>query len=121
SFDRSATGCARLTTIIVLPMAGALESVGNFLRHIGLVMFGENRIGFERAASIEYAFGHHTLTFAEQIWQRALVTDRNDGLAVGDFEPHAKISASHHAPVFHQTAEPDTRTGPDMFLHNVRR
>src|SRR5262249_62343878 len=97
------------------------ESVGNFLRHIGLVMFGENRISFERAAGIEYAFGHYTLTFAEQIRQRPLVTHRNDGLAVGDFETHVQIIAADHAAAFDQTAEPDARTGPDMFLHNVRR
>src|SRR3954467_11703191 len=60
-------GQARLAVVIVLPVALLLQRIGDVLRHIGLVVLGEHRIGLEYAAGVERAFGHHALPFAEQV------------------------------------------------------
>ena len=84
-------------------------------------MLGENRIGIEHAAAVERALGDDALPFAEQIGQHALIGHRDLVLAVGHFEADAQVVAANDAAVFHQSAEPDARAGPDVLFGNVAR
>ena len=56
-------------------MPGLLQGVGDFLRHVGLVMFGQDRVGVEHTAAVERTFGYSALPFAEQVGQDALIRD----------------------------------------------
>src|SRR5262245_33346502 len=68
---------AELLLVVVLPVTLLLQSVGDVLRHIGLVVFGEHAVGPKRTSRIEGAFGDHALPFAEKIRQQALIGDRD--------------------------------------------
>src|SRR6201993_5235351 len=75
---------AELAFVIVLPVALLLQSVGDVLRHIGLVVLGEHAVGSKCTGRIESAFGDHALPFAEKIRQQALIGDRDRTGGVGD-------------------------------------
>src|SRR5688572_11697717 len=66
----------RLRALSALPMALLLQRVGDFARHVALVVAGQHGVGLEHARRIEHALGHHALTLAEQIGQNAAIRDR---------------------------------------------
>ena len=75
-------------------MALLLQRVGDILRHIGFVMFGEHAVGLERAGFIEHALGHHALAFAKQIRQNTLITHRQARIAIRHHKGYAQIIAA---------------------------
>ena len=81
----------------LFPVALLLQRVGDFLRHVVLVVLGQHGVGLEPAAGLERAFGDHALPFAEQVRQDALIADRDSAVAVGHLEAHREIVAALQA------------------------
>src|SRR5271156_6564983 len=102
-------------------MPRLLQRIGHFLRHVGLVMFGENRIGIEQARAVERALSDDALPFAEQIGQYALVCDGYLVAAVGNVEADFQIVAADQASDLYQSAEPNASARCDMLLRHVTR
>src|SRR3974377_146019 len=65
SFDGSAAGCSGLPAVIILPVPGSLQRIGDFFGHIGFIVLGEYRVRLEGAARIERAFRYDALPLAE--------------------------------------------------------
>ena len=62
-------------------MALLLQRIGDFARHVGLVVTGQHGVGLEHARRIEHALDH-ALTLAEQIGQNASIRDRQDAARI---------------------------------------
>src|SRR5262249_60169571 len=101
---------AEFPFVVVLPVTLLLQSVGDVLRHIGLVVFGEHAVGPECTSRIEGAFGDHTLPFAEKIRQQALIGDQDGTFAVGHLETYGQAVAAPNAPLLHEAADADARS-----------
>ncbi len=106
---------------VVLPMTLPLQRIGDVLRHIGLVMFGEHAIGAEGPAWIESTFGNHALPFAEKIRQKAAVCHRHGTFAVGHLETNSEPVAAQNAALLHQAADAQARPGFDLLFHHLGR
>src|SRR5512133_1865243 len=65
---------AEFPFVVVLPVTLLLQSVGDVLRHIGLVVLGEHAVGPKGTSRIEGAFGDHALPFAQKIRQQTLIS-----------------------------------------------
>src|SRR5262249_44059752 len=114
-------GGAELPFVIVLPVALLLQSVGDVLGHIGLVVLGEHAVGPKYTSRIEGAFGDHALPFAEKIRQQALIGDWDRTLAVGHLETDGKAVAAQNAALLHEAADANTRPRFDVFFDHVGR
>ena len=103
-------------------MALLLQRVGDFLRHVGLVMLGKHGVSLEHTGGIERALGDDALPFAEQIRQDALIGDRQLGAAIRNLERHREIVAALQRARLDQAAEPEALARADMLLgHHGRR
>ena len=111
----------RPRAVIVLPMPRLFQRVGDLLRHVGLIVFGEDRVGGEQSGTVQRAFGDDALPFPEQVGQHALIGDRYLAVAVGDVETDFQIVAAHQASGLHQAAEPHAGAGGDALLRDVAR
>lgn len=106
----------------LLPQTLVLQPVGNFLRHVVLVVFGKHAVGHETVGrGIEHAFGHHALPFAEEIGQDAGIADRHSRFAVRHREAHRAALAALDRPFRHQPAKADTRAGVDGRFFQIGR
>src|SRR6516225_5215658 len=114
-------GGAELAFVVLLPVTLLLQSIGDVLRHIGLVVLGEHAVGPKCTSRIEGAFGDHALPFAEEIRQQALIGDRDCTLAVGHLETDGKAVTAPNAALLHQAANADTRPRFDVFFNHVGR
>src|SRR6516225_8172743 len=114
-------GGAELAFVVVLPVALLLQSIGDVLRHVGLVVLGEHAVGPKCTSRIEGAFGDHALPFAEKIRQQALIGDRDRTLAVGHLETYGQAVAAPNAALLHEATDADARSRLDMFFDHVGR
>src|SRR5215510_4953899 len=112
---------AEFPFVVVLPVTLLLQSVGDVLRHIGLVVLSEHAVGPKGTSRIEGAFGDHALPFAEKIRQQTLISDRNRTLAVGHLKTDGKAVAAPNAALLHEAANADARARFDVFFHHVGR
>src|SRR5262249_47686511 len=88
---------ADLVAVSALPVALLLEAVGDLLRHVLLVVFGEHAVSLEDAGHLQRALRHHALALAEKVGKKALVGHRDAALAVGHLKAHREVLAPHHA------------------------
>ncbi len=65
-----------------------LQAVGDFLRHVILVVLGQHGVGLEDAVSRECAFRDDALLLAKQVRQDAGIGHRHRFFLVGDREGH---------------------------------
>ena len=93
----------------ILPAAGILQRVGDFLGHIGFIVLGEDLRGHEGAIGCETAFGDHPLTFAEQVGQNAVKADRYRAGEIGHAEQCRRAGLTDAA-LLDQSAEPESLT-----------
>src|SRR5208282_6545035 len=88
-----------------LPMAGALQRVDHFRRHIFLVVLGENLGSVEDAAIGHRAHGDDALPFAEKVGKHAVISDRHARAPVRHHEMDGGLGAFHDAAFFHEPAD----------------
>src|SRR5262249_31729480 len=108
-----------LASVLVPPMPLLLEGIGNLLRHVIFVVLGEHVVGLEHAVAVERAFRHNTLPFAEQVWQDALIGNRNGAVSVRHLEANRKGLAAGKAARSDESAEANASTRSDVFLGHV--
>src|SRR4029079_8072098 len=65
-----------------LPVALLLQRIGDFFRHVGLVVLGEHIVGFEGPLAVERTLGHDALPLAKEVRQQALIGNLDSILAV---------------------------------------
>lgn len=106
----------------LLPEALVLQPVGDFLRHIILVMLGQNAVGHETVGGgIKNAFRHHALPLTEKIGQDAGIADRHVCFTVRHGKAHRTALATLDRAFRHQTAKADAGAGIDWRLLQIGR
>ncbi|SSI74805.1 Uncharacterised protein [Acinetobacter baumannii] len=94
-----------LAVLVVLQLAAVLERLGDFRRHVVLVVLGQHFIGHQHAVAAQLAEGDDALPLAEQVGKDAMVGDGHFLGAVGDHETHVqRILAALQRTLFHQAA-----------------
>src|SRR5579871_4807105 len=91
-----------------IPVAGFLQRLDDFLRHVGLVVLGKHLVGAEGSVRLDPAERHNALPLAEQVRKNAGISDLDSRLAVTHTEPRermAMIGAALHRPRLDQTTE----------------
>src|SRR5262245_15203478 len=87
------------------PLAPLLQRFGDFARHVGLVVLGEDAFGLERLARNPGAFGDDALAFAEEIGKHAVIAHLDLHGAVGDAEPGGAVGIAPEGAFDDEAAE----------------
>src|SRR5262245_45147130 len=98
-----------------LPVALLFQRLGDLGRHVGLIVLSKHRVGQETAGLIEYAFGNHTLAFAEKIRQDPGIAHIDGPGVVGDGKLDGAAGPALEAAVRNQSTEANTLAGSDAF------
>src|ERR1041384_2902381 len=102
-------------------MAAALQRVGDFRRHVLLVVLGKDAAGDKDPVAAQFALGNNALALAEQIGQQTVIHDLEFGLAVGHPESHPTAILFYQALVLDQPADANAPLRPDRLLGEIAR
>ena len=105
----SGPGLALASLSVWPPLAARLQGLGDFRRHVFLVMLGQDLVRHEAAVGLQAAFHHHPLALAEEIGQHALIGDRQRFLQIGHAEARGPAVAILTLPF---STSPPSRTRP---------
>ena len=89
--------------LLAVEMALRLQRVGDLLRHVALVVLGED-LARDEGAALHPPGGDHPLALAEEVGRDAGEDDGQAGAAVGDREAHL-AAVAHHRALGHEPAE----------------
>ena len=89
------------------PVAARLQGLGDFRRHVFLVMLGQDLERREAAVGLQAAFDHHALALAEEIGQHAAIGDGQRFLQIG----HAEADVVPPSPSAPRCPSPPARRG----------
>src|SRR5690606_38223082 len=103
-------------------MAGALEGVGRFGRHVVLVVLGEHLGRGKAAVVVEPSLRDDAAAFLEEVGQDAGVADQDGVVAVRDPEgPADAVAGALETAGLDQPADPEVALGGRLALGHLRR